>query len=109
MEPEATPDVIECKQFYQHICVCGCDKDRGRPCSKQFPLEHFIERRTQCSFLTKEKLDLALMGFVSSAMLKTDSVKDGRHVNPAKCKRLTMTYKHHGWRFAEKRSFFCKY
>jgi len=93
-EMPSTSDVTVCEEFYQR--TCGCDKDRGNPCSKQFPVEHFIERRAQCSFLTKDELDLVLMGFISSAMLDSDVVKDGRHVNPAKRRRLTMAYKHHG-------------
>lgn len=76
--------------------TCGCDKDQGNPCSKQFPLEHYIERRAQCSFLSKDELNLVLMGFVSSAMLDSEVVKNGRHQNPAKRRRLTMGYKHHG-------------
>ena len=93
-ELPSTPDVIECEQF--HVCTCGCDKDQGNPCSKQFPLEHYIERRAQCSFLTKDELDLVLMGFISSAILDSEAVIDGRHQNPAKRRRITMGYKHHG-------------
>ena len=37
-----------------------------------------------------------LMGFVSSAMLDSEVVKDGRHQNSAKRRRVTMGYKHHG-------------
>jgi len=45
--------------------------------------------------LSKDELDLMLMGFISSAMFNSD-VKDGRHQNPAKRKHLTMAYKHYG-------------
>ena len=41
LHPEtSTPDVIVCEQFYES--TCGCDKDHGKPCSKQFTIEHFI-------------------------------------------------------------------
>lgn len=93
-EIPSTPDMNACEEFYQR--TCGCDKNQGHPCSKQFSLDHFIEHRAQCNFLTKNELDLVLMGFVSSAMLDSDAVKDGRHLNPAKRRRLTMAYKHHG-------------
>ena len=76
--------------------TCGCDKDQGNPCSKQLPLEHYIERRAQCSFLSKDELDLVLMGFVSFAMLGSEVVKNGRHQNPAKCRHVTKEYKHRG-------------
>ena len=60
-ELSSTPDVIECERFY--LRTCGCDKNQGNPCSKQFPLEHYIEQRAQCSFLTNDELDLVLIGF----------------------------------------------
>ena len=40
-ELTSSPDVTECEQFYQQ--TCGCDKDHGNPCSKQFTLEHYIQ------------------------------------------------------------------
>ena len=99
-----TPDVNECEQFYQR--TCGCNKDQGNPCSKLFPLQHYIEMRAHCSFLTKGELDLVLMGFISSASLDSEAVKDGRHHNTAKRKRLTMTYKHHGMEICKKTFLF---
>ena len=78
--PAAT-DVTERGQFYQW--TCGCDKDQENHCSKQFPFEYYIQQRAQSSFLTKDELDLVLMSFVSSAMLDSKVVKDGRHLNPA--------------------------
>ena len=54
-----------------------------------------VQQRAQCGFLTKEELDLVLMGFVSSAILDSKVVKDGCHHNPAKCRHVTMGYKHH--------------
>ena len=105
LHPEtSTPDVIVCEQFYES--TCGCDKDHGKPCSKMFTVEHFIEFRAQCSFLTKDELDLALMGFISSALLNTDVVRDGRHQNPAKRRRITMKYQHHGLEVCKKTFLF---
>ena len=36
------------------------------------------------------------MGFISSAMLDSEAVIDGRHQNLAKHRRITMGYMHHG-------------
>ena len=36
------------------------------------------------------------MGFVFLTMLDTEAVKNGRHLNPAKRRCVTMGYKHHG-------------
>ena len=80
-ELTSSPDVTECEQFYQQ--TCGCNKDHRNPCSKQFTLEHCIQRRAQCSFLTKDELDLVSMDFISSVMMDTEVVKDGRHHNTA--------------------------
>ena len=71
-----------------------------------FPLEHFIEMRAQCSFVTKDELDLILMVYISSVMLDSDAVKGGHHLQAAKCRRITTAYKHHGvHRGLQKKSF----
>ena len=103
-EAPSTPDVRACEKFYSD--TCGCDKNKGNPCSKLFPLEHFIEMRAQCSFLTKDELDLMLMGFTSSAMLGTDTIKDGRHQHPSKRGQVTMSFKHHGLEVCRKTFLF---
>ena len=103
-ETPSTPDVSTCENFYQR--TCGCDKNQGSPCSKLFPLEHFIEMRAHCSLLTKDELDLVLMGFISSSMLDSDAVKDGRHQHPAKRRHITMAYKHHGVEVCKKTFLF---
>ena len=100
-----SPDIQICKQFYTN--TCGCDKDQGKSCSSLFPLDHFIELCAQSSLLSHDELDLIIMGFISSAMLDSDSTKDGRHQNPAKRKRLTMSYKHHGVDVCKKTFLFC--
>ena len=89
-----SPDVEVCRQFCSN--TCGCNRANGNPCSTLFTLEHYIEMRAQCSLLTHDELDLVLMGFLSSAILDSDEVKDGRHQKPAKRKRLTISYTHHG-------------
>ena len=37
----------------------------------------YIELHVQCNLLTHDELDLVLMGFLSSAILDSDDVKDG--------------------------------
>lgn len=61
-----------------------------------FILDHYSELHAQCSLLTHDELDPVLMGFLSSAMLDSDNVKDGRHQKPAKRRCLTISYMHHG-------------
>ena len=57
------PTVVEpveedlCKKFKQQSC--GCRKVPGKkPCSNMFSVEHYLELRAQCSFLTRDELDL---------------------------------------------------
>ena len=89
-----SPDIELCRQFNSN--TCGCNKANGNPCSTLFTLDYYIELRAQCSLLTHDELDLVLMGFLSSTMLDSDNVKDGRHQKPAKRRRLTISYMHHG-------------
>ena len=89
-----SPDIELCRQFNSN--TCGCNKANGNPCSTLFTLDYYIELCAQCSLLTHDELDLVLMGFLSSTMLDSDNVKDGRHQKPAKRRRLTISYMHHG-------------
>ena len=89
-----TPDIPVCTQFYAN--TCGCDKAHGNPCSTLFTLDYIIDMRAQCSLLSHDELDLVLMGFIASAMLDSDGIRDGRHQNTAKRRRVTMSFKHHG-------------
>ena len=94
VEDTTSADIEVCKQFY--TTSCGCSNAQGKPCSSQFTVEHYVELRAQCGLLTHDELDLVLMGFTSSAMVDSNDIRDGRHQNPPKRKRLTMLYKHHG-------------
>ena len=39
-----------CVEFYER--TCGCKKADGKPCSSLFPLEHFVDMRSQASLIT---------------------------------------------------------
>ena len=82
----------------------GCDKNKGDTCSKLFPLEHFIEMQAQYSFLTKDELDVMLLGFISSAMMlsKMAVINIPPNVDESQWPTNTMVQK-----CAEKPSFFC--
>ena len=99
-----TPDIPVSTQFYTK--TCGCDKAQGNPCSTLFTLDYIIEMRAQCSLLSHDELDLVLMGFISSTMLDSDGIRDGRHQNSAKRRRVTMSFKHHGHNVCKKTFLF---
>ena len=64
-------------QFYTK--ACGCDKAQGNPCSSLFTLDYIIEMHAQHSLLSHDELDVVLMGFISSAMLDSDGIRNGCH------------------------------
>lgn len=90
-----------CKQFKQH--TCGCKKLPGqRPCSDLFSVEHYFELRAQSSFLTRDELDLALMGSIMSTVIRDEWVRDGRHKPVKRRKLTTMMYMHEAHEICKK-------
>ena len=74
--------VQKCKKFVERTCKCNLAKPDGSPCSNQFPVEHYVQTRVQANFLTRDELDLVILGYIQSAALLT-TIIDGRHTNPA--------------------------
>ena len=99
-----TPDIPMCTLFYTN--TCRCDKVQGNPCSTLFTLDYIIEMHAQCSLLSHDELDLVPMGFISSAMLDSDDISDGRHQKSAKRRRITISFKHHGHNVCKKTFLF---
>ena len=67
----------------------------GKPCSGLYSLEQYIESRAQSSLLTREQLDLVLMGSILSTVNDSDKGVNGRH--QAKRQRITVTFMHRGY------------
>ena len=86
---EIESDVAVCAVFVQK--TCGCTKANGKPCSTLFPVEHYIDHHAQASLLTREQLDLVLLGSIMITVLDRDSIVDGRH-KPAKEEKYHMSY-----------------
>ena len=99
-EPSESPDVHKCQEFVDR--TCGCHFVNGRPCSDLFPLEHYIQLRAQSSFLTRDELDLTLIGAIMSTVIQDDYVRDGRHKNPKRRKQTRTSYMHHGHEICKK-------
>ena len=66
----------------------------GKPCSGLFSLEQHIESRAQSSFLTREQLDLVLMGSILSTVNDSDK---GVGCHQTKRQRITVTFMHRGY------------
>ena len=92
------------RQFYTK--ACGCDNAQGNPCSSLFTLDYIIEMHAQHSLLSHDELDLVLMEFISSAMLDSDGIRNGRHQNSAKWSSVTMLFKYHDHNVCKKTFLF---
>ena len=72
---EEMTDEKMCQEFIEQ--TCGCKKASGRPCSSQFSLEYYFERRAQASLLTRNELDLVMLGSIMSSTRVDDDVVHG--------------------------------
>ena len=100
-----SPDVHKCQEFVEN--TCGCHLAHGRPCSSLFTLEHYIQLRAQSSFLTRDELDLTLIGAIMCTVIQDEYVRDGCHKNPKRRKQTTTSYMHHGHEICKKHLHFC--
>ena len=82
-----------CKDFIEQ--TCGCKKASGRPCSGQFSVEYYVERRAQGSLLTRNELDLVMLGSIMATTKSDEDVIHGRH-KPVKRQRPRGSYLHNG-------------
>lgn len=85
-------DESVCKEFIEQ--TCGCKRANGRPCSSLFSLDYYIERRAQACLLTRNELDLVMLGSIMSTT-RIDDVTHGRH-KPVKRQRPRACYMHNG-------------
>ena len=74
---EETTDETVCREFIEQ--TCGCKKASGIPCSSQFSLEYYFERWAQASLLTRNELDLVMLGSIMSSTRVDDDIVHGRH------------------------------
>ena len=60
--------------------TCGCKNVDGDPCSLLFSVDHKVTLHAQAALLTRNELDMVLLGSIMSTPLDiTHNVKDGRH------------------------------
>ena len=76
---------------------CGCKKACGRPCYTLFPKEHYQEIRWQCAELTRNELDMVLMGQIMATMSNDTVIQAAkfRHT-PTQRKLSSMAFFHGG-------------
>ena len=94
-EGEQAAELKECEQF---VCAtCGCHLADGKPCSTLFPLEYYTEIRGQAFLLTRDQLDMVLLGSVASTVQDNDDVGVRSGHKPAKRQRTGIGYMHKGY------------
>ena len=91
---EQTAELSKCKEFAQ--ITCGCTKAEGKPCSALFTEEHYADLRAQASFLTREQLDLVIMGSIMATVNNDEFRPSYTRHKPAKRQKIVTTYMHHG-------------
>ena len=91
-ELEQETELTKCSRFVED--TCGCKWANGRACSLLFTKDYYATFRSQASLLTREQLDLVILGSVMSTVNDGD-VAAGRH-KPAKRQRTALSYMHKG-------------
>ena len=86
-------DVEKCKMFTEH--TCGCSLANGSPCSSLFSVEQYVSHRSQASLLTRNELDLVLIGSMMTLVNTQANRKSGKH-KPIKRSRTFTTFLHNG-------------
>ena len=92
LEDNREDDLV--KQYMER--GCGCLKFNGKSCSQQFSLAHVTEVRASCFELTKDELDMVILGQVMAGMNLSDSVVvESRHRRTDR-ERPAKTHSHQG-------------
>ena len=95
---EQRAEIEQCSNFA--VKTCGCKMADGKPCSSLFAPEYYIDIRAQASLLTRQQLDLALLGSVISTTAVDKDVVCGRH-RPTKSQPLSTGYMHRGYQLCK--------
>ena len=95
---EQRAEIEQCTNFA--VKTCGCKMADGKPCSSLFASECYIDIRAQASLLTRQQLDLVLLGSVMSTTAVDKDVVHGRR-RPTKRQRLSTGYMHRGYQLCK--------
>ena len=67
----------KCKGFIER--TCGCSINKGSPRSSLIPLEAYVSHRAEAAGLTRDQLDLVLVGAVMSMLNTNEITHDKNH------------------------------
>ena len=76
---------------------CGCKFYKGGPCYRQFDATHFRDIQDQCNSLTKDELDLVLLGQIMANISCLDVVGPrSKHAPSPRQRSRILVFYHHG-------------
>ena len=81
---------------------CGCKRAKGKPCSTLFSRAHYEDYRQQCLALTRDELDLVLLGQIMALLLNDTETGPRSSKKPSPRQRSAMLFHHGGWRICGK-------
>ena len=71
---------------------CGCTLQQGKPCSSLFSAEQMMKTRLDMKDLTKNELDLVILGKISALSKREGKSISGRMEGPRKAARTTFMH-----------------
>lgn len=74
---------------------CGCLLNNGQQCSSQFTTEYVLDVRASCLELTRNELDMVLLGQLMASTDLSETVGQKTKHKEAPRQRTAATYHHH--------------
>ena len=74
---------------------CGCKRNEGKPCYTLFSRDHYDSVRIQCRELSRDELDLVILGQISALLSSNESTSARK---PLPRQRSNMAFYHRGAR-----------
>ena len=81
---------------------CGCKRAQGKPCFTLFSRAHYEDYRQQCRALTRDELDLVLLGQIMALLSNDTETGPKSSKAPSPRQRSAMLFHHGGWRICGK-------
>ena len=93
LEPVDTEDRRETELFAQFLASgCTC----GRPCMSQFTQDHVLDSWRDCQELSRDKLDMVVLGQLHGSMNLSESCGPNHKHKAAQRQRSSVAYTHRG-------------
>ena len=99
-ETEQASELSKCEKFL--VETCGCTLADGAPCSTLFKQQYIMDTRAQCFFLSRDQLDMLILGSVVCTICEDDDVGVRSSHKPTKRQRTTIEYVHKAYSVCRK-------